>query len=40
MNFRPLVEALRLLHGLQRRAFGQCFERLQTLGPGRGLPAD
>jgi len=80
MSFRPLVEALRLLHDPQRRIFGprylirdlpaevcrrlealayvrdlddlaakhdearrwfdQCIERLQTLGPGSGLPAD
>jgi hypothetical protein len=80
MTFRPLVEALRLLHDPQRRVFGprylardlpagvcrrlealafvrdlddlavkhdearrwfeRCIERLQTLGPGSGLPAD
>jgi hypothetical protein len=80
MTFRPLVEALRLLHGPQRRGFGpryltrdlpadvyrrvqalayvrdladltgkhdearrwfgQCIERLRTLGPGSGLPDD
>ena len=80
MTWRPLVEALRLLHGPQRRVFGpryltrdlpadvcqriealayvrdiadlagkhaqacrwfdQCIARLQSLGPGSGLPVD
>jgi hypothetical protein len=80
MTWRPLVEALRLLHGPQRRVFGpryltrdlpapvcqriealayvrdladlagkheqarrwfdQCIARLQSLGPGGGLPDD